>query len=317
MQITYRKIRESMELVDGVFWGFSIENGFDIDMYIEDNRITELHNMKILRADDFLYASDLELFDYTYYEEKYCPFDDRLFAQTIKTDKDQSIEIEKLIDGNFYRLHCTRNVYCSGRIGLCGGNKLNGIVLCHYMIVSEEMKNNIIKEKIKGCSFFNVTVNPNQTRIDNVSLFGVNTKCISATDLYSYFDDVPFNNSCPFCNKAPIACHYCKTYFKHCPYCGKRIASYISSMSEIDNNDETLPYLIYCDFNDVNIIPGEYWQGEDLFEVTGATVGMIGTKRFFDFLEQHQYGPLIASPFQVDVSRCTNEQKDRIRALLD
>ncbi|MDR2643867.1 MAG: hypothetical protein LBC74_13875 [Planctomycetaceae bacterium] len=306
-----------MELVDGVFWGFSNGDGFDIDMYIEDNRITEFHNMKILRADNFPYAYELELFDYTYYEEKYCPFDDRLLPKIIKTDNDQFIEIKKLIDDNFYRLHCTLNVYCSGRVDLCGGNKLNGIVPCHYMIVSEEMKDNIIKEKIEGCSFFNITVNPNQTSIDNVSLFGINMKYISATDLYSYFDDIPFSDVCPFCNKAPIACYYCKTYPKHCPYCGKKIASYISSMSEIDNKDETLPYLICCDFNDENIIPGEYWQGEDLLEITGARVSVIGTKRFFDFMEQHQYGPLVALPFQVDVSRCTNEQKDRIRALLD
>ncbi|MDR0391414.1 MAG: hypothetical protein LBH59_05880 [Planctomycetaceae bacterium] len=306
-----------MELIDGVFWGFSPANGFDIDMFIEDNRITELRNMKIIRADNFPYAVEMELFDYTYYTEKCCPFDDRLITKTLKNDKDKLIELKELMKGNSYSLHSTRDVYCSGRVDLCGGNKLSGIVPCHYMIISEEMKENIIKEKIEGCSFFNITVCPNQTSIDNISLLGINTKYISTIDLYSYFEDVKFNNVCPFCDKV-VACYYCKTYPEYCPHCGKQIAIYVSSSSQIDKDKETLQYAICYDFESINIIPGEYWEGEDLLEVTGANCGgYIGTKRFFDFMERHQYGPIIASPFQVDISRCTKEQKDRIKALLN
>ncbi|MDR2171336.1 MAG: hypothetical protein LBP59_14430 [Planctomycetaceae bacterium] len=307
-----------MELVDGAFWGFNTASGFDIDMFIEDNRITDLHNAKIISVKNFPYAAEFEFFNYTYFTEKCCPFDEQPSIQQLKSEKDHLIEIQKIIDDNFYSysLHRTRYVYCGGMVDLCGGNNLSGIVPCNSMIVSEEMKNNIIKEKINGCSFFNMTVCPNQTSIDNVLLSGINMKYIYTTDLFSYFEDVTFNNTCPFCNEV-IACRYCKTYPEYCPFCGKQVSSYISSLTQIDNNNETLQYLIYDDFKLVNIIPGEYWNGEDLLEFIGAKGGhYIGTKRFFDFLECHQYGPIIALPLQVDVSRCTDEQKNRINALL-
>jgi hypothetical protein len=181
------------------------------------------------------------------------------------------------------------------------------------------MKNDIIKENIKGCSFYSVIASPNQTSIDNVLLFGIKLKHILMDDLYSYFDDVTFDNTCPFCNKSPIVCSYCKIYIEYCPYCGKQIATEISSLSQINSNKETLPYLLYSgdDIKPTNIIPGEYWQGEDLLDVTGAKypVSYVGTKRFFDFLERHQYGPIIALPFQVDVSQCTDDQSGGLKKL--
>jgi hypothetical protein len=102
MQITYKKIRESTELVDGVFWGFDPVGGFDIDMFIEDNRITELQNAKIIRVNNSPYAAEFNLFNYTYYTEKYCPFDNQLLPKTLKNDKELLIEMQKLLEEKIF-----------------------------------------------------------------------------------------------------------------------------------------------------------------------------------------------------------------------
>jgi hypothetical protein len=314
MQTIHLAMRESMELIDGAFWGFCPEHGIDIDMWIEDIGKERCLGARIIRSKVRAYAAELWLFDRMYRVEKQCLHDDRIFPEEIFPDG--------FYDRNFddSAIHKSRQLYCSGRIDLCGNSCLSGIVPCVSLIVSSEMKGRMVDENIRGCSFFDVDINPNQTSIKEPKVFGVNlTSTMYFSNLCTYFDEIPeFNNICPFCHKQPMLCYNCKSFFERCPFCGKLIAVYGESDKNISDADNEPIFRVINDFQRGTIIPDEYWNNEDVVLAAGAKdASYIATKRFIDFMEYNNFGPLLAFPYQVDISRCTNEQKNKIKAMLN
>jgi hypothetical protein len=153
---------------------------------------------KIFKVGDTLYADELYVSDQTYRLAKRCPFDNRVFPEGIlkKTHYSEDIDWEAI--------HFASRIYCSGRIDLCGGNNIRGIVPTNFaFIISEAMKDNILANKFTGFSFYDITANPNQTQIENIRLFGVNAAPILIRPYESdLFENVSI--SCPSCNYQPL-----------------------------------------------------------------------------------------------------------------
>ncbi len=75
-------------------------------------------------------------------------------------------------------------------------------------------------------------------------------------------------------------------------------------------------YAIVRDQQPPNILPGEQWNGDDLFQSTSFEMPYVITRPMLEWMEDNQFGPLLAYPFKVDVSRCTPEQRQRILSLV-
>jgi hypothetical protein len=310
-----------MELIDGLFWGFEPVDGFDIEPWNISNSYVKLgneeyRNAKIFKVEDNTpYADELYVFDQCYRFEKQCPFDDRIFPEDIL----ENVRYDE--DFDWEAIHFAKRIYCGGRIDLCGGNSLRGIVPAYLdFIISAEMKDNILENNVNGFSFYDITVNPNQTQIENIRLFGINADTILIypyeSDLSDLFENI--SPSCPVCGCQPLFCCNCKRYFSSCPQCGTYVFKYDyfpPSPSQPQDVESIYRVIDHCG-RELTIIAGERWNGEDIFIPRGSGhFSYMVTKRFIDFMERNQYGPMIAIPFQVDVSRCTKEQKDRIKAL--
>jgi hypothetical protein len=284
-----------MQLIDGAFWGFRPVDGFDIENTIESIGVEKYQYAKIFQVDDTPYTEDLYVSNQTYKVEKQCPFDDRIFPDYI------------LNIGYFYddfdsnAIHRSKHIYCGGVIDLCGGNNLCGIVPTHFaFIISEELKDNIIRNEFRGFSFYDIIVCPNQTSIKNIRLFGVNT---NEFPFRPYHQQNVFENispCCPVCDYQPLFCSNCERYFAKCPRCNTKLYNIVNEWGR-----------------NATVIAGESWNGNDIFIPYLTDIAdYIVTKRVMDFIERNQYGPIIALPFQVDVSRCTDEQKSQIYSLL-
>ncbi len=337
MKILYERRRPSLELIEGAFYGFDPSHGIDVDMWLDDWDESFTRGARIIRVDDRPYAAECFMFDAFYEIVKTCPYDPRetdgfLFSWNDRYFPERKALVEKSIS---FPEHRQNALYRTGKIDLCGGNVFRGIIPCFPFVIAEALKDAMIRKQIKGVSFFEVDIDPNQTQTENPRAFCVNTSSsVWCTDLIE-FDGEDISPDCPFCGDGPLFCpnctilphdpfgedDYCKPFYYHCRSCGKLLLHH-GRAGETKIPDRVVKdnpcYTIVKDWQLLNIFPGEQWNGDDLFGVNGAVEGAyMMTRPMLEWMEENQYGPLLALPFRVDVSRCTEEQREKILALVN
>ncbi len=121
-------------------------------------------------------------------------------------------------------------------------------------------------------------------------------------------------NECPKCGYSPIICPTCCQKNYDCPQCGEQV---LHSGGKYPKGVHARAMESYWTREPFQIVRGESWDGSDFSLLAhGSRPAMepfyVVTRRVVDWFVAQDVAPFVAAPIDVDVSRMTKKQLERL-----
>ncbi|MGI6402129.1 MAG: hypothetical protein ACOX0A_08485 [Thermoguttaceae bacterium] len=230
------------------------------------------------------------------------------------------------------RMTAERDIYCS-RLNVAGDRPPRGVIPGDMNLSAFFVERSFLDELTKRFVGLDVI------KVDKNRLERVNKRTkevLSSYELYNcLFSDYvshdlivdhlkrsPF--CCDRCGKPRVYCPYCDAFSKDCPYCGQKwVGESPESLRAFRNlfvTEATTakrrwidPFGEVCVLEDCPPLRGENWCGADFFDA--CVSASFCTGRVVKWFVEENIGIVAFSPYQVDVSKCTPDQRERIESI--
>jgi hypothetical protein len=230
------------------------------------------------------------------------------------------------------RMFSRTNIYCR-RLDIAGDRPPRGVIphgMCPPSFIVEQSFLDRLSERFTG--FNAIKVDMNRLEAVNESTRAV----LSSYSLY-YCEFTPYVGDdllvdhfkrsplcCYRCGKPQLYCPYCDALSRGCPHCG------LKRTLESDKSRQSLEDLFFITTATARrvwidpraelsiakkfpILRGERWCGADL--TSACFVVPVCTGRVVKWFVEENIGTVAFSPFHVDVSKCTPDQRERIESI--
>ena len=121
-------------------------------------------------------------------------------------------------------------------------------------------------------------------------------------------------NECPKCGHSPVICPTCSQLPTDCRACGEMV---LHSGGKYPRGVHARIFEWYWTREPFQIVEGETWNGADFSLLDHVDTPVmepfyVVTRRVVDWFVQNNVAPFVAAPIDVDVSRMTKKQLERL-----